>query len=299
MPSKDLNVLVQEEDPTLPEALRTHSGIDWVTLTVKSGKARHALYNQFIQHKEELEANGGISNPWKFMGYAGIKIEGVRWGARDDSDIAMISGVDAARYWRDFGQYAEHCSRLDLACTTLLSFSWPDLAKLYYNWHRDGNGQPAMANLTFSLVQSTAGGQTCYVGSRKSAQMGRIYDKGLEEGCMEMSGLLWRYEVEVKKPLAWPVLQALISHDPTSEVHQAVTGWVYEWFCRRDCPPVFNSDSLTLEVETSVRVTSTETRLWWLSTQVAPTVRTLIGQGRWRDAALALGISDRISPTVG
>jgi hypothetical protein len=223
----------------------------------------------------------------------------LRWGTRDDSDIVVVSGEDAACYWRDYARIAENCSRLDLACTALLGRPYPGLPSMYYEWQVSGEGQPDVPNLSFTLIQSSGGGQTCYVGSRKSAQMGRIYDKGLEQSSEAPAGLLYRWEVEYKKPMAWSALSVLRDLEPKETVTQAITGHVYDWFARRDCPPVFGPGDGALEVEATAKITSAETQLWWLSTQVAPTVKRLMAQGRYTDTMEALGLLDRSSVHYG
>jgi hypothetical protein len=294
-----LSSLLGSECFGLPIAQQVQSGVDWVTVTVKSQDARRQLFRRFEAHKSQMLTEGLQATPWSFKGYAGVNVEGVRWGTRDDSDIVMVSGVDAALYWLDYSAIAEHCSRLDLACTALLEEPYPGLPEIYYKWHSEGHGQPDVTNLSFTLVKSTRQGQTCYVGSRASAQMGRIYDKGLEQSSEGTAGLLYRWEVEYKKPLAWAALTTLRDLAQGETVAQSITGHVHNWFSIRDCPPVFGPGEMSLEVETTARVTSAETQLWWLSTQVAPTVKKLIALGRYTDTMKALGLLEQCGVHYG
>jgi len=283
----------------VPDVVEAASGVDWVSVTTKDTEGRKALFQAFDDAKHEKMSHGAEVRPWSFLGYAGINVDGLRWGTRDDSDIAMISGSDAFRYWRQFGASAENCTRIDLACTATLQTAWPGLANMYYKWHKDGDGQPSVANLSFTVLENTTGGNTCYVGSRSSRQCGRIYDKGVESGCTELEGMIWRYEVEYKKPLAWPVMKSLLSHMPASDVHGAIAGTVFEWFNHRDCPPVWSCEQIALDVEAEVVVSTDEVKLHWLSTQVSPTVSHLLQANRYLDTIKALGLYDRINPHWG
>jgi len=277
-----------------PDQEETYAGIDWLTVTVRENAARKMLFDAVLRIKGVLMRQGEEVIPWQFKGYTGFKIGSVRWGSRKDSDIGILSGVDAYEHWQKFGRIAENCTRVDMAVTTTLSEAWAGLAAGYYHWHVSGNGRPDVPNLGFTLIQNTHGGETIYVGSRKSQQFGRVYDKGAEQQIEELIGYQWRYEIEYKKPLAGPVLKALLSYDEGCDLPGRMRTTVHDWFAKRDCPPVFTDVGPMLEIETEARVTSDEVKLWWLSSQVGPSVKKLIERGRLEDVVKALGLWERV-----
>ncbi len=277
-----------------PDQEETYAGVDWLTVTAKEHDARHMLWYATERLKGVFMRAGEEVLPWKFKGYAGFKIGSMRWGSREDSDIGILSGTDAYEHWFRFGVAAENCTRIDLAVTTTLSERWKGLAKGYYEWHARGNARPDVPNLGFTLIQNTHGGETVYVGSRTSRQFGRIYDKGAEQKKEELTGYQWRYEVEYKKPLAGPVLKALLSMVRDGDLPGAMRSSVHNWFAERDCPPIFEGAGPMLELETEARVTSDEVKLWWLSSQVCPSVQKLVDRGRLDDVVKALGLWERV-----
>lgn len=287
--------MIQTIRELLPMEVSTGAGIDWLTVTAKEKEARKMLFKEAVYLKDSLYTEGEEVLPWKFKGYAGYKIGSLRWGSREDSDISILSGLDAYRNWGRFGRATTNCTRIDLAVTTTLVEKWPGLAEAYYRWHEGGNGRPDVPNLGFTLIQNTDGGETIYVGSRKSQQFGRIYDKGAEQGNEVLIGHQWRYEVEYKKPLAGSVLTALLRCEEGQDLPEKMRSTVHGWFARRDCPPVFSDAGPMIEIETETRVTSDEVKLWWLSSQVCPSVKSLIERGRLEDVVKALGLWERVA----
>lgn len=287
--------MIQTLKTQLPMEESTGAGIDWLTVTAKETDTRFRLFNEALYLKNELKEEGDEVLPWKFKGYAGYKVGSLRWGTREDSDIAILSGLDAYSNWGRFGRAATNCTRIDLAVTTTLVEPWKNLAEAYYSWHEGGNGQPDVPNLGFTLIKNTDGGETIYVGSRKSQQFGRIYDKGAEQKNSALTGFQWRYEVEYKKPMAGPVLTALLQCEEGQDLPEKMRSTVHNWFARRDCPPVFSDAGPMIEIETEARVTSDEVKLWWLSSQVCPSVKFLIERGRLEDVVKALGLWERVA----
>lgn len=287
--------MVQTIKTILPMEGSTSAGIDWLTITANEKEAKKMLFDETFYLKDKLREAGEEVRPWKFKGYVGFKVGSLRWGVREDSNIAILSGIDAYSNWGRFGRAATNCTRIDLAVTTTLVEKWPGLAEAYYSWHENGNGRPDVPNLGFTLIKNTDGGETIYVGSRKSQQFGRIYDKGAEQKQEALIGHQWRYEVEYKKPMAGPVLTALLRCEEGQDLPEKMRSTVHNWFAQRDCPPVFKDAGPMIEIETEARVTSDEVKLWWLSSQVCPSVKSLVERGRLEDVVKALGLWERVA----
>lgn len=120
-----------------------------------------------------------------------------------------------------------------------------------------------------------------------------MYDKGIEERSEDRPGTKWRYEVELKgnkaKQAAYQ-LQAYSAREATITHPIAVT--VYDWFNRREVPPLFKrTDAESLDLSLRTKTNTDDARLIWLRKQVAPTVREFLMSER-REVLDALGVTD-------
>jgi len=267
--------------------------VDWLTVTAKSKEARRELYNLTMAHIADAAHTGMKSQNWKFKGYNGLKVDGYRWGTRADSDICMLSANDANELWSPLLKHAENVTRVDLAVTVETQKPIADLASLYYAWEEETymlNLHPKK-RIRCSLIQNNSQGQTLYVGSRVSDQMGRIYDKAAEQQMPEFIGRLWRYEVEFKRDRANAIAHSLCQAKSLDKsVGENIRSTVFLWFTARDFPPIFDSQGDELSLEIEARVTSDEISLKWLSSQVKPTVQRLIEAGKIDDVGEALEV---------
>jgi DNA relaxase NicK len=276
------------------------SGVDWLTVTCHDQEMREALYAECQMIRSRNEANGDAFKKWSFKGYQGYMCGGLRWGTREDSDIGMLSGTDAHQNWYIIGDWAQQCSRLDLAVTVELQRCFPHLAQVYNDTLRRVN--PKGVAYKGSLVRDSDGGETLYVQRRTSRAFGRVYDKGREAGDDFPEGKLWRYEIEFHKPLAKQILDQILANRYLpiitrweDEVGQSILSTVYVWYEARNIPPLFNRlDNPSLSLEVEARVTSDEVSLAWLSNQVRPTISRLAKRGKLDRVKQALGLTKEL-----
>jgi Putative phage replication protein RstA len=276
-------------------AQETTAQVDWLTVTTKDWPVREELFALQMDMVKYHSQIGNRIHPWKFKGYQGIRAQGFRWGRRDDSDIVMLSGVDAQTFWPMALQLGQNISRIDLAVTVLVSSPLPDWAwGIYQTLEGAVDGKKPCRRMTF--YKNNTGGQTLYVGSRASDQFGRLYDKGREavEDLAIDPGLLWRYEVEFKGKRAKTVaLQLRRQLGDVGTIPGMIAKTVQLWFFSRGVPildVVREGDLLDLEV--SARVTDDTTTLDWLSNQVRPSVLRLKARGKMRQVVKALGLDE-------
>jgi len=298
-PGKWMHTMTSHSNPAIVVD-DLQAGVDWLTITCKEQNMREALYAECQLIRLNLENNGERFRKWTFKGYAGYMVGGLRWGTRLDSDIAMLSGVDAHQNWYITGEWAQNCSRIDLAVTVELQSVFPALIRLYHECLQRVNDRGV--KYKGSVIYDSDHGQTLYVQRRTSRALGRVYDKGIESGLEGQPGKLWRYEVEFHKPLAQTILQQILANKYVpigthwnEEVAQSIASTVYTWFVARNLPPLFSrtyNPALSLEVE--ARVTSDEISLNWLTTQVRPTVVRLAERGKLEQVKRALGVSDDV-----
>jgi len=277
--------LQREQSPT----------VDWLTVTCKKSTSRVALFDIATQELQRLKAEGNDLKTWRFHGYDGLSCQGYRWGTRQDSDILMLSGSDAAYGWQTALEYATNVTRIDLAVTVRLFHPIPDYAwAIYRTLDEKVDGKKPCRKLTF--ITNNHGGQTLYVGSRSSDQMGRLYDKG-REGAKKLDmpiGELWRYEVELKAKRALAVAEQLkICAKSGQNVGNAIGATVQTWFFTRGVPSLMWPESREeFDLAIAARITDDAATLDWLSTCVKPSVQRLIKKGRRRDVLQSLGFLD-------
>lgn len=265
--------------------------VDWLTATTKNDRAgMHwlALYHSFAQ-----ASKGEVQKEWKALGYSGFGLPGLSWGYREQQGYLLIArGETAEDIWENIRPAHINVTRLDLQVTVKLSSPDREVVKRGYDAFVSYNAGK-QRSVTRIKSHGPRGGETLYVGSRQSSQMGRIYDKGALIG--EEKYTLWRYEVELKKPLSLPTFTAIyeaLSSDPTGkEPKRQMRGYIWQWFDARGVVPLFAPGDGDVVIETASRVSTAEKKIAWLSTQVKPTVLRLIELGLAREVLTALGIN--------
>lgn len=272
----------------------TYASVDWLTVTAKQQATRDRLMQKARDALERARRGNLEIKRWVWCGYEGWTSESFRCGSRNDSDIVILSGPACGAYWREFAGEGDNVSRLDLAVTTELAK--PDDMVLINYWHslEECRSKGGAVRFVFTMVYNSKGGQTLYVGQRSSKQLGRIYDKGIESGDGMPPGKLWRYEVELKKPLSKPLARCLYENAKSGEVGEKIAGYVWEWFAGRRVKPRFPKAENVLTVEVEVTARTDEARLKWLSQQVGPTVQSLASRGKLNDALIALGLDGAV-----
>lgn len=249
-------------------APRTKAAVDWLTCTTKGKEATAELMTALLGAIAPIEHPFSSLDTWRFRGYVGHSLNGVRWGLRDDGGIVVLSGARASALWRVVSAKATNVSRIDTAVTVTLQEPDTGVSERAYVAARD----ECVAGSSF--IQNSRGGTTLYIGARSSRFMGRLYDKGAEQG--ESPGLSWRYEVEVKKPASNDIVHTLLGSAWPAEM---IASYVWHWFDTRNVRPLFIVPDVDSAIEISATVTSVERKLHWLSSQVRPTVSKLVDDG--------------------
>lgn len=263
--------------------------VDWVTFTSNRNASRDALSRFAYEYLEHSLGQGNRSKLWSSFGYDGWDIGGMRWGRREQDDLCQLRGEVAETYWRTYLPLASGVSRLDLAATVQFKEHPITIVSDAYNQVLDtALDLPIVRN--YAKITSLKGGDTLYVGKRSSTQFGRLYDKGLQSKEKSFANCI-RWEVELKKEVAWSVSQHLAR---ASNHATWISAYVYNWFKERmiECPwrPTIAYNA----IEFPRRPTTTQMSLGWLQEQVQPTVTRLCDQGLLTDVLNALGLSHRI-----
>lgn len=256
-------------------------GVDWLTATSPKDEVGQAWYGLFLRYTDSQNGQELVSDA-KNRYYEGRKCGPVFWGyAPKQGYIMQISGRAANEFWRKVCPSAKNVSRLDLQVTATGAKHRPNLIDAY---------ELAVAEVGIvapTYWRKSRDAKTVYCGSRNSAQFGRIYDKGAEQG--GAPGYVYRYEVQLGDNLGKPASEYLLSLEG-DDADKGIKSFVHRWFLTRGARPIFSPMGQGHIVSVGRDVTTADRKLNWLRSQVAPTIAKLEEMGRLPDALNALGL---------
>ena len=273
------------------------SGVDWITITSQEEVIFNVVHSFFLSWLDFINDEDGDIKPvrWQFKGgYVGLALPGFRIGRGKQGYIAILSASCCNNLYSDIINLVPiKITRMDLYVdASVAPMAITGLAEKCYRDLSIG----ALKARDYALVQNTKGGETLYVGSRSSANFGRLYDKGSEKA--ESVGQLFRYEIETKPPVAQALSEELTQAE-YSDVPRFISSYVHNWFKARGIRPVFTPTDFVNQVNIGTMVSDEKRQLNWLKSHVRGTVQRLINKGREREVIEALGLTyydlDKIS----
>ena len=266
------------------------AGVDWVTCSAQQ-PARVAALLDFGRDviRQEVGA-GGIEKRWHWQGFAGWQAGGAGYGFNGTSAILRLSGATARELAADAISGADNVSRLDVQATIKADGVGIDYAsRLYASLAgvRGARGRP----ISRSLIQTSYGGDSLYLGRRISDAYGRLYNKSAEEKeptpCPR-----WRYEVEYKRRQAAAQARAYCE---ASDREAWCVARVYHWFSDRGCAPPISALQRVSDPGSSRGNSSQARRIQWLKRGVRPVVEQLAEEYGWVDTLALLGAPVRVT----
>lgn len=256
--------------------MRTEAAVDYITITtgLRSTQAEEREVKRLAFDLLERDGMARRSKEFRWNGYQGVCTPHVQLGVRQDGTILRVSGGMAEAAGCSLPAGGQNITRVDLAFT-----AWVDDPTFAPRGAIEQNARSAALERSRSkpckvtLIDSGNSGQTLLVGSRTSAQYGRLYDKAAESGDSYYKGA-WRWEVEYKTPLAKQVASTLPVDKARSPAIAALVG---SWFTSRGvvCPVTPAGDSCAPRAPRRACRTDHQRREW-LRTQVRGTVQDLI-----------------------
>lgn len=250
--------------------------VDWITCVYHDEFGAAGRTKMLVVPNKVIPGLGTDVVPERssWMGYSGFAANHMFWGTRKDETIIRASGEIAASVAREVPSYGLHVSRLDLALTAWFSEDRPLTAlaaRRLAVTEREGNSAPRKRKIR--LQDGCGDGDTLYIGSRKSEQFGRLYDKGREDGSSTYKNA-WRAEVEYHDDKAGGVFKLLRDVQFNSgTIAATVSAW---WSLRGVDLPWYRGGDTPLVVRESGRHPDDASQLGWLEKQVAPCVSRLI-----------------------
>lgn len=259
--------------------------IDYLSLTLRESALVETMHRAG-QHLLNLEVAKGFDLATGALhGYELQRAGGIQVGRSGSGVWISLIGEYAAKHYHRFSHFGAQCTRVDLALTAQFT---PPLRLHIENQYYDSTPPRAPASRRkYALILSDHGGATLYVGSRKSDQFGRLYDRGVKAQ-ISPPGTLLRWEVEYKGAKAQALYSYLTMVQPSSTI---LSGLVGEWFRTRQVDTPTTDRTNVLEVGTVARVPTVDDKLEWMRQQVSPSVKRLIDLGYIAQLIEALGIS--------
>lgn len=182
-----------------PEWIRP--GIDWLTFITDDRKSTDSLVSVLTPLAREQAARGEKKRPFRFMGWKGESLGGVRLGIRGDTAVAQLSGELCNDSWTLLRSSPGRVTRLDLQATLKLSTSRTDFARRLLRHSARTRQLPPERRTPTSYSSATSGLRIGTAGLRTRRSYLRVYDKGAEAETHK-PGILWRVELEAKRDLA-------------------------------------------------------------------------------------------------
>jgi len=254
------------------------SGVDYARLTYTSaerGAWAYEVYRQYIQDLCRFYTGEAPTSGWGFQGYTGEIAGKAASGLRPDGAILQVTSS-----WAD--------------AADMLAMPYTGVPRLDIQVTAWGHASPAtvprkVADASFAASREVehrpwevacydkyGKGDTAYLGSRNSEWFVRVYDKGAESGQEEYAGAI-RYEVQLTGRTAAKVYGELAQkwEDPHRKA-AVVAGYLA---ARGVALPEWVSVGSVPRDVVRKEESSTDAKLRWLATQVAPTLGKLMRAG--------------------
>lgn len=243
------------------------AGLDWLTCTAKNTENSLGLERLADSELTRLRATGAHPKQRNLLGFHGWQAEGIYFGRREHDVMLQLTGGGNEDVARAAIPLSSNVSRLDLQTTIYTEGSVVQLAVdtwKHLKTFDNGIGRPRK----FSLTVGHPEGQTCYLNQPSSDARGRIYDKGVEAQ-IGPAGLLWRYEVQLRRELSKQTAAWYARQEHPAE---AARNFVKSWMACRGCRPPWGTTDRCIYDTGQSRVGSSKSVLTWFEERLSKTV---------------------------
>jgi len=282
----------KNESNTLPSDYAKFVDLDYVTLTGKSEQSYERPFIWLAEYTDQQRKAGAKEWKQNRHGFKLLNIGNMAYGRRDEEWMVIAWGDATRRTFYRVAPYASNCTRLDIQVTMYYnSYSGDEVYEMYQGTTKvTEDGRP----VGIVYIHSDPGGDSLYIGSRSSSQMGRIYDKWEQSKHEPEYRNCVRFEVEFKKPLS-KVMCDLILNEAWGyrQIFENTLGW----FQSRGVDVTRFGRFVDGAIEVPKVISTPEKQLAWLERQVRPTYQQLVFRGFEQEAQEALGLSPKIIPS--
>lgn len=286
-----VSVQSSAEDPERRFYTVRECGVDWLTATAfeRGGGIRlQELGSRLLA----AESRCGVDvRQWQFEQFSGLNGGQIAVGQGDGMIIVRLSSALAFQHWRKVYRLCDSLSRIDFQVTIEGVCDGPSFIR---DRHEEAKGHVAAWKLKPEVLirDSNRTGPTLYLGTRKSAWMGRVYDKFVESKLEDYAGCI-RFELQFNKRLA-----KTVAHELSSNSFEGATGLaiINEKLSRRGIRRPW-ADGATLPVGSPRKRGTDDDRLRWLQSQVAPAISRLVAAGKLQEVLESLELDHLVQRT--
>lgn len=264
---------------SLDTATQRETGVDYLRLTSLDHSPCTAWDLLLSGEFAKEDRAGRKPHMRNILGYWGRVGEHCFMGKGDQGAMLQLSSHVAAALWRRAGDHSQRCTRIDVQVT----YPVDDEPGLYIrSMYELGKAAPKRNGTppALELTDTPRGAKMLTVGSRQSLVYARMYDKGRESGLQEYAGHV-RWELEVKAEQATSLNTHL--RESTDERYP-IRAIVHQFWEQRGMVPFWETYEDMNSTPVEKRSRTDETKLAWLKSQVAPSVRALADRGRLKQA---------------
>lgn len=255
--------------------IEVEAGIDFLRCTYpKTLDGRNAVSALWTSLAKIGKDKGEVATPKYRLGYAGHG--GAHWfvGFRDSDTIVEISGALADTMYNLHPTLFANVARIDTQVTYFDDRPTSEtLAEIQAQCVEASNERPKAQRFLVDYHGSIEGLETLYIGSRKSEQFARVYDKHAKSPKDYEPGV-FRLEVQFENRFAKEIVALFTSViQPSSLTARDIT---LQWCAKRglilDGDIIYNALPLPTYKAANTEIYG---KMHWLETQVRPTVRLL------------------------
>lgn len=211
--------------------------VDWITAVRLADVSQREMAELGVELLRRERERGAVQQASRILGYRGWNCGRVYYGGRPDSTMLRVSGALADKRFDDLRACSDHFTRIDLAVTTRLDPATTELAKERRQaLESRPKGEGFQTN--WRLVETSAKGDTLYLGSRTSQFFARLYDKQRESANPHYDAC-WRWEVECKQAAARAAAGGVSG---ATDRRAFVGAAVRDHFARRGVQPVWSAN---------------------------------------------------------
>lgn len=277
-----------------PSTTVLETAIDWLTVTTRRQRVLNRWTLKTLALQKHEERNGDKSHPFHVNQYIGQMCGRVRIGFSGDAMLVQLSGQLADDHFPYFWKDHDTITRLDIAVT--YRTPEPDTEQAFYAYRQAcarRADRPRSARPL--LVRDGDGGSTCYLGSRSSSRIGRLYNKHAEQLASRDPQAdsryvnAWRVELELHDVDAQAVGMML---SQPGDRYSTIRYYLSHYLGTHGITCPFPASERAILPTGFRRRSDRDSRLDWLGKTVKPTVAWLKGSCTKDELRAILGLDD-------
>lgn len=217
-------------------------------------------------------------------------LEHLYFGRREHDVMLQLGGHLAHSLSMEAIPLASNVSRFDVQVTVFTEGLEAHLAKDIFEYFE--NAPPrAHRPRNYNLTVNRPAGETCEINLRVGDHFGRIYDKGAQAR-VAPAGLLWRYEVELKRD---PAKQTARNFYHSESQTAFAISYVHRWMSKRGVVPLFAAVGSQANLEAQLAAPTRDV-LSWFQKSLSKTVATAIEKHGLTTVLDSLGLLKHVQP---